>query len=633
MTTQAATLPTKPATSPRWSWVRRLGDLLLHAVIQDRVLTRIYPAIMHFMLFWGVSVQILGTIVNLLQYPLFLPFTIAWPKATWYLGFELVMDIAGGMILVGVVMAALRRLFFRPKYLINRWEDWAGLILLAAIAIFGFFTEAVRLTEADPAWRAYSPIGSLVAQWIRAQGAAGDVLHGWLLAGHVVVSLGLVAILPFTKMRHLLVGPLNIFVRPRRNSGELDTIEDVENAEKLGVGVATDFSAPSLIAFDACVQCGRCESVCPATISGMAYNPRTLILDLYHNSRQTFARKPGVEARAILDGSVAKETPWMCTTCGHCIAVCPLFIDPVSAVVDLRRYMTLTTGDVPGSVGEALTQTERRGNPWGIEKSQRAPWVAELGVRVLQPGEETDVLLFVGCAYAYDARSQKAGRDLATLLKQAGVDFAVLGQAEGCCGETARRLGHEYLFQTMAKENLATFAGVKFKRMVSACAHCYNTLKNEYPKFGASFEVLHHTELLAELVKQGKLGTLTAAKDGKTVVFHDSCYLGRYNGLYAEPRAVLDAVPGMKLKEMPRSRAEGFCCGGGGGGMWMETDPNTRINKRRFEEATQRAGADVIVTACPYCLIMFDDAIRSAGATDKVEVKDLAEILTEHKAV
>jgi Fe-S oxidoreductase len=406
----------------------------------------------------------------------------------------------------------------------------------------------------------------------------------------------------------------------------------VENAEKLGVGVSTDFSAPSLVSFDACVQCGRCESVCPATISGMPYNPRTLILDLYRDSHTTFGQKPGIEARAILDSSVAKETPWMCTTCGHCIAVCPLFIDPVSAVVDLRRYMTLTTGDVPGSVGEALTQTERRGNPWGIEKSQRAPWVAELGVRVLQPGEETDVLLFVGCAYAYDARSQKAGRDLAMLLKQAGVDFAVLGQAEGCCGETARRLGHEYLFQTMAKENLATFAGVKFKRMVSACAHCYNTLKNEYPKFGASFEVLHHTELLADLVKQGKVGNLTAAKDGKTVVFHDSCYLGRYNGLYAEPRAVLDAIPGLKTKEMPRNRADGFCCGGGGGGMWMETDPNTRINKRRFEEATQRAGADVIVTACPYCLIMFDDAIRSAGAADKVEVKDLAEILTERKA-
>jgi Fe-S oxidoreductase/nitrate reductase gamma subunit len=633
VTTQAATLPSTPvAASRRPSWAQRVGDLLLHAVVQDRVLTRIYPGIMHFMLFWGVSIQILGTIVNLLQYPLFLPFIISWPKTGWYLGFELVMDIAGGMILVGVLMAALRRLFFRPKYLVNRWEDWAALILLAAIAILGFLTEAVRLAEVQPAWRAWSPIGSFTASVLRLGGPVGQAIHGWLLAGHVVVALALLAIVPYTKMRHLFVGPLNIFVRPHRNSGELDTIEDVENAEKLGVGVATDFSAPSLVSFDACVQCGRCESVCPATISGMPYNPRTLILDLYHDSQKTFGKKPGVEARAVLDGSVAKETPWMCTTCGHCVQVCPLFIDPPSAVIDLRRYMTMTTGDVPGSVGEALTQMERRGNPWGIEKSQRAPWVAELGVRVLQPGEETDVLLFVGCAYAYDARSQKAGRELATLLKQAGIQFAVLVQAEGCCGETARRLGHEYLFQTMAKENLATFAGVKFKRMVTACAHCYNTLKNEYPKFGASFEVLHHTELLAQLVKQGKLGSLTAPKDGRTVVFHDSCYLGRYNGLYAEPRAVLDAIPGMKTKEMPRNRADGFCCGGGGGGMWMETDPNTRINKRRFEEATQRAGADVIVTACPYCLIMFDDAIRTAGATERVQVKDLAEVLTERRA-
>lgn len=631
MTTQAATLPHTPAApSRRRAWARGAGELLLHAVIQDRVLARLYPGVMHFMLFWGVSIQILGTIVNLLQYPLFLPFTIAWPTGPWYLGFELVMDIAGGMILVGVAMAALRRLTFRPKYLVNRWEDWAALVLLAAIAILGFLSEAMRMGSVDPAWRAWSPIGNATAVWLGLGGPAGSPLHGWLIGGHVVVSMGLVALLPFTKMRHLVAGPLNIVLRPRHQSGELSTIEDIENTEKLGVANATEFTGQSLLSFDACVQCGRCESVCPATISGMPYNPRTLIHDLFENAHATLGQKPGVEPRPILDGAVGKDTPWMCTTCGHCLDVCPLFIDPVSAVIDLRRYMTLTTGDVPGSVGEALTQIERRGNPWGIEKSQRAPWVDELGVRVLQPGEETDMLLFVGCAYAYDARSQKAGRELATLLKRAGVEFAVLGQAEGCCGETARRLGHEYLFQTTAQQNLATFAGVKFKRMVTACAHCYNTLKNEYPHFGADFEVVHHTQLLAELLQAGKLGALGAA-DGKTVTFHDSCYLGRYNDVYAEPRAVLDAVPGLKRTEMPRNRADGFCCGGGGGQMWMETDPNTRINKRRLEEATQRAGAEVIVTACPYCLIMFDDAIRTAGASERVAVKDIAEVLTERQ--
>jgi Fe-S oxidoreductase/nitrate reductase gamma subunit len=628
VTGQAATLPSTPAAPSRGrAWARGARELLLHAVIQDRVLARLYPGVMHFMLFWGVSIQILGTIVNLLQYPLFLPFTIAWPTGAWYLGFELVMDIAGGMILVGVAMAALRRLAFRPKYLVNRWEDWAALVLLAAIAILGFLSEAMRMAEVDPAWRVWSPIGNATAVWLGLGGPAGQPLHAWLIAAHVVVALGLVALLPFTKMRHLIAGPLNIVFRPKRKSGELSTIEDIENTEKLGVSNATEFTGQSLLSFDACVQCGRCESVCPATISGMPYNPRTLIHALFENAHATLGQTPGGEPKPILDGAISKDTPWMCTTCGHCLAVCPLFIDPVSAVVDLRRYMTLTTGDVPGSVGEALTQIERRGNPWGIEKSQHAPWVKELGVRVLQPGQETDVLLFVGCAYAYDARSQKAGRELATLLQRAGVDFAVLGQAEGCCGETARRLGHEYLFQTTAQNNLATFAGVKFKRMVTACAHCYNTLKNEYPQFGAAFEVVHHTQLLAELLRAGKLGALATA-DGKTVTFHDSCYLGRYNDVYAEPRAVLDAVPGMKRTEMPRNRADGFCCGGGGGQMWMETDPNTRINKRRFEEATQRAGAEVIVTACPYCLIMFDDAIRTGGASQRVAVMDIAEVLT-----
>jgi Fe-S oxidoreductase/nitrate reductase gamma subunit len=605
-----------------------LRELLQHAVLQDRVLQRIYPGVMHAFIFWGMTIQVLGTIINLLQYPLFLPVELPFPQGNAYLGFELVMDIGGGLLIIGVLMALARRAFFRPAYLMNRWDDWFALGLLLLIGLLGFASEAVRLLAANPVWRAWSPIGNALANALHAAGvriAPDAPLHAWLFWAHAAAGTLFVVALPFTKLRHMITGPLNILLRPQREKGELETIEDIENTEKLGVGEIAEFAGQQLLSFDACVQCGRCEDSCPASFSGIAYSPRSLIYQLQRASHELLMGENGRHGEQLLDGYIEKDSAWLCTTCGACIEVCPMFIDPVSAVIDIRRYLTLTTGEVPGSVGETLVQMERRGNPWGLPPEARAPWVKELGVRVLQPGERTDILLFGGCAYNFDNRNQTAARALVRTLQQAGVDFAVLGDAEACCGETARRLGHEYIFQVMAAENIATFGSVEFNRLVTPCAHCYNTLKNEYPAFGADFEVLHHTELLSELVTQGMLkapGTV----NGHRIAYHDSCYLGRYNNVYQAPRKVLDALPGMDRVEMERSRAQGFCCGGGGGQMWMETDPNTRINQRRLSQAVDDAGADVVVTACPYCLIMFDDAVRSKGLGEQVQVCDLAEV-------
>lgn len=632
MTAEALPAPAAPH-APRMSRRRMTGEFIRHVVLQDRVLKRAYPGIMHTLLFVGVTIQVLGTIVNLLQYPLFVPFTIDFfPRGAAYLGFELVMDLAGVAILLGVLMAAFRRLVLRPSYLISHWDDWTALGLLLLITLGGFLSEGIRLMSADPVWSAYSPVGAATASALRGLAltpAALNTLHQVVFWGHVVTSLALVALIPFTKMRHLLTGPLNILARPQLESGELATIENIEETELLGAGKVAEFSSQALLSFDACVQCGRCESVCPATISGMPFSPRQILAGLAATLRSDLVSSNGHSPATLVGGTFPKETAWLCTTCGACLHACPLFVDPVSPIVELRRYVTLTTGDVPGPVGEALTQMERRGNPWGLPKENHAPWAKELGVRTLQPGEATDVLLFIGCAYGYDARSQKAGRDLALLLQKAGVDFAVLGSAEGCCGETARRLGHEYLFQTMAKENIETLRGVRFNRILTACAHCFNTLRKEYPHFGGDFTVVHHTEFLAELIRQGKL---QPGQDpgGKTYTFHDSCYLGRYNDIYQQPRQVLDSVAGLKAVEMPRRKEDGFCCGGGGGQMWMETDPSTRINHRRLDEVIDKAGADVVVTACPYCLIMMDDAIRSKGLTDSVGAVDLAEVIKEH---
>ena len=632
MTAEALPAPAAPLLPPV-SRRRLIGDFVRHVVLQDRVLTRAYPGVMHSLIFVGVTIQVLGTIVNLLQYPLFLPFTIDFfPRGAAYLGFELVMDLAGVAILLGVGMAAFRRLVLRPSYLVSHWDDWAALGLLLVITLLGFLAEGIRLMSASPAWSAYSPVGAATAAALRGLAltpAALNALHQVVFWGHVVSGLALVALIPFTKMRHLITGPLNILARPRLRSGELPTIENIEETELLGTGKVAEFTSQALLSFDACVQCGRCESVCPATTSGMPFSPRKVLAGLAATLRADLVQSNGHPPADLVGDTLPKETAWYCTTCGACLHVCPLFVDPVSPLVEIRRYITMTTGDVPGSVGEALTQMERRGNPWGLPKENHAPWAKELGVRTLEPGDSTDVLLFVGCAYGYDARSQKAGRDLALLLQKAGVDFAILGAAEGCCGETARRLGHEYLFQTLAKKSIETLHGVRFNRILTACAHCYNTLRNEYPHFGGDFEVEHHTEFLADLIHRGKLQPGTDSS-GKTYTFHDSCYLGRYNELYQQPRQVLASVDGLKSVEMPRRKENGFCCGGGGGQMWMETDPNTRISHRRLDEATQEAGAQVVVTACPYCLIMMDDAIRSKGMTDSVGAVDLAEVLKEH---
>jgi Fe-S oxidoreductase/nitrate reductase gamma subunit len=586
---------------------------------------------MHFMIFWGMVIQVIGTIINILQYPLFLPFDMSslFPLGGAYQGFELVMDIGGAMIILGVLMAFARRLFFKPDHLPTRWDDWYALGLLLLIVLIGFASEGVRLLAVDPSWRQWSPIGDIVAGWLAGAGlttATSEPLHQFLFWAHAGTGMLLVASLPFTKLRHIVTGPLNILARPERHKGSIEPIDDIEEAEKLGAGEIQDFTSQSLLSFDACVQCGRCEEVCPATIAGMDYSPTKLIQSLFESMHVTLVDGRGSAAPDLLPEFVDTETPWSCTTCGHCVDVCPLFVNPISAVVELRRYLTLMTGEVPGSVGETLTQMERRGNPWGLPIEEHAPWIKELNVRILQPGESTDVLLFVGCAIGYDARSQQIGKSFAQLLQKAGVDFAVLGAAEGCCGETARRLGHEYVFQVMAQENIETLNAVKFNRIVSACAHCFNTLKNEYTQFGGQYEVIHHSQLLSELVSEGKIPSAQA--NGETFTMHDPCYIGRYNQLYEEPRVALEGLP---QSEMKRSKASGFCCGGGGGQMWLETDPSTRINNTRIMDIVE-AEAEVVATACPYCLIMFEDAIGAKNLSEKVQARDIAEILNNEQS-
>jgi Fe-S oxidoreductase/nitrate reductase gamma subunit len=631
-TTTADPKEGQPTASKTQSWTRGSRELLYHALVQDRVLQKVYPGIMHFLLFWGFVIQIVGTIIAILQYPLFVPFTITFPQNTAYLGYEFIMDFAGIMILVGGLMAVFRRLVMRPKYLENRWDDWYALILIFTLAILGFCAAGFRIMVTQPEWRTWAPIGNLFAAFFASLNFGEqfhDAIHQTYFWSHIVVGLVFLGSIPFTKLRHMVTGPLKIFLQPDRPTGALEPIENIEEVEKLGAGQVDEFAPILMLDFDACVQCGRCEDVCPSTFSEMPYSPRVLIRDIRDAVHTSMINPNGKNPAAIFDDVMDKEYPWYCTTCGACIEACPLFVNPVDSVYELRRYLTLTTGEIPGAVGEALMGMERRGNPWSMPKENHAPYAKELGVRVLQPGEQVETLLYLGCAFGYDTRSQQAGRELIKILQAGEVDFGILGQAEACCGETARRLGHEYLFQVMAEENITTFGSISFERIVTPCAHCFNTLKNEYPQFGGNYEVIHHTELLSQLLSDSQIKVRESA-DHHHFTFHDSCYLGRYNQIYEDPRKALRSITNLEIREMERKKENGFCCGGGGGHMWMEIDPDTRINHRRLDEAVNQVQADTIITACPYCLIMFEDAISSKGIGETVRAMDISEVISNN---
>jgi Fe-S oxidoreductase/nitrate reductase gamma subunit len=605
----------------------RLRDFILHDLSQVRIFKKVYPGIMHFLISWGVTIQVIGTIILLLNMLLFFPWVITFPRGTAYLVYEKVMDYAGLAILIGVLMAFIRRLVLRPKYLESSWQDYYALLMLALIPLLGFATEGTRILATNPPWANWSPYGLQAANLLARLGVTpvgATQLHDVFFWTHAGVALILVGSIPFTKMRHVVYTRFNVVLHPLHKMGALSKIENIDTAEVLGVGKVSEFTPRQLLSFDACTNCGRCEDACPANISGMAYSPRTLIQTLRKTMVDSMETSPGKTSTDLFTQAFSETYPWQCTTCGACIVRCPVFVNPVEEIVDMRRYQALTTGKVPKSVADALRNIERQGNPWGIPAQDRLNWSDGLNLRELAPGDETDVLYFVGCASAFDDRNKKVARSFVHLLQKANINFGVLGFDETCCGETARRMGNEYLFQVFAEQNLEAMGKVKFNRIVTQCPHCYNTLKNEYPQFGSTYKVQHYTEFLSELALLKGIAPNGNGLKGR-LTYHDSCYLGRYNQVYKAPRQLLKAAQ-LKPVELPRRGENSFCCGGGGGQMWMETDPNTRINHRRLAEVMQKK-ADVIATACPYCLLMFDDAIRSKGVGEQIKVMDISEIL------
>jgi Fe-S oxidoreductase/nitrate reductase gamma subunit len=601
---------------------QRLKLVVVHALAQARTLSQAYPGIMHAIMFWGFLALFMGTVLATIDWDITrLLFDVRILKGRFYLFYETVLDLFGVFFVIGLGMAVWRRFVLRPSRVDPTARFASVLALLFVINLSGFVLEACRLAVTRPWWAPWSPVGWALGEGMLAAGMGEGALRAthltvWL--GHAALSLFFVAVVPYSYFVHLLTTPLNIFFAKLTPRGEIRKIENIEEAESLGVSTLEEFSWKRRLDFDACVECGRCQAACPAYLAGTALSPKQIIVKL---KRHMHGLAPGP-----IHGELIKaDELWACTTCMACVEECPAFIDIVDTIIDLRRYLTLSEGALPSTAPQSLQNLQRAGNPWGLPAGERLAWAQGLDVPILEVGREVEYLYWIGCSASYDRRNQAIARSVVAILKKAGVSFAVMPE-ERCHGEVARRLGEEYLYQTVAQENVENLNRYTFKKVITHCPHCFNTIRNEFPQFGGTYQVLHHAQVIDELVQSGRIKPIKPLSG--TVVFHDSCYLGRYNGILDAPRRVAAAVPGLRVIDPPRAGERGLCCGGGGGHMWMEVKSEKRVNIIRTEELLA-TGAETVGTACPFCLAMLDLGRKVAGAEDKLAVKDVSELVAE----
>ncbi|MDP1676840.1 MAG: (Fe-S)-binding protein [Bacteroidota bacterium] len=618
----------------------RLKNVFTIAFLQTKLLREPVAGILHLFIFWGflaLSLVVVETIIE----GLFGHFSFSF-LGTGYKVITFSQEIFCLLVMVGVFGSLWRRFITKVKRLqvdAHGSKD-AAMILswIFLIVTFTLFQNAarIRMNMIEVGWQ--YPISSTLSTFFEYNRTTyiAENIFWW---GHITFVLAFLNYLPYSKHLHVLTSVPNVFFSSLKPKGALNPINlQDETLTKFGVTDVEDLTWKQLLDGYTCTECGRCESVCPANITGKPLSPRKIIVD---TRRRTSEKSPVMIAgtaeanqqiisNSLLDNYITEEELWSCTTCMACVNECPVMIEHVDEIVDMRRGLVLNESRFPPELKTVFDNLERNYTPWGFSHSTRADWAEGLNIPTMaQVGDakNIDVLFWVGCAGAYDARYKKVSVAFSKLMKHAGISFAILGTEEKCNGDAARRMGNEYLAQTMMVENIETLNKYNVKKIVATCPHCFHSLKKEYPQFGGNFEVVHHTDFLNSLVEEGKIVVLSEKKSSGTVTYHDSCYLSRYNGVIDSPRKALEST-GAELVEMPRSKDKGLCCGAGGGRMWMEETIGKRINIERTEEALS-TGATTVASACPFCMTMMSDGVKAKEAAEKVQVRDVAEILLD----
>jgi Fe-S oxidoreductase len=593
---------------------------------QRKLLQRLVPGLIHAAIFWGFLV-LFPTILIAMIGAVDRDATLPWlGEQGWY---ALLVDVFAVLVLAGVIGAVLIRKVQRPVRFKGSHLGEADLILalIAGIVTTLLLWHATRIALGLNEWPAGSSPAANGLSGLFGDDSATEVLERVFVWAHILIILSFLAYLPHSKHLHIVTAAVNVFFGHTRPGGRLEPLrfEGPEQEMRFGAGTVRDLTWKQTVDTFSCTECGRCQDVCPAFNTGKELSPKLLIMALrdqvFADGPQLLRGEQGFEPLPLVPGAVSDDVVWDCVTCGACVRECPVSIEHIDHIVDLRRHLVMVDSRFPGEAEQMLRDVERASNPWGKPQTERADWAEQIGVRVLEPGDPPpEVLYWVGCAASFDERARTAAESTAKLLQAAGVDFAILGPRESCTGDPARRMGNEYLFQAYAEQNVATLNESKVTKVVASCPHCFNTLANEYPDFGGEYEVMHHTELLAELIRDGRL---EPGGDAGSITYHDSCYLARHNDIRADPRELVAAV-GEPI-EMERSGKRTFCCGAGGAHMWMEERAG-KINEERVREAAE-TGADTLAVACPFCTVMLDDGVRQRG--DELRVVDVSTLLAE----
>lgn len=610
----------------------RISTAIINVLGQRAVLRKKSAGIMHATIFWGFLIITVGTLEQFAT-TLYAPANFEFIGNTAYSTLVFIQDVFTLAVFLAVGYACYRRYVVRPEGLGKSRDATIVLALTGSLMVSILLMNAFHILGLDPWYKGAMPISSAVAHVLGGLGlnpeinAALGTLFKWV---HMLIVLSFAVYIPSSKHLHIVAAGPNTFLRTLgREKGMTPIHFEDEKITQYGSAKESDLSWKDALDYYSCTECGRCQDLCPAHNTQKPLSPKMLILDLkenmYRNKANILAHKYD-DVSPIIDENVTEDVIWACTSCRACEIACPVFIEHTDKIYDIRRNLVMMESKFPAEVQTVFKNMETNATPWAFSPADRAGWAEGLSIKTMAEDSSVDVLLWVGCAGSYDDRNKKVLRSFASLLKKASIKFAILGTEEQCTGDPARRIGNEYLYQTLAKANIETLNRYQVKKIVTACPHCFNTIKNEYKDFGGNYEVFHHSQFIAKLISEGKLKPTKGLDE--TITFHDSCYLGRWNSVYEQPRAALNAIPSARVVEMKNNHDQSMCCGAGGGRMWMEEKLGKRINISRTEQALDTK-AGIVASACPFCMTMITDGVKSKEMQDKVKIMDIAELIDQ----